>query len=105
VVGGRDQLKYNNWCDELVAPKCPHYQAYDRTANQQWQGDWGAVADSLEYLFMGHYFDEEFDVDIGNVTLELAREGVEWICDRWGHVPVFIEPSVKQQLEVTLPEN
>jgi hypothetical protein len=76
-----------------------------REANQQWQGDWSDVEGSLEYLFMGHYFDEEFGVDIGNVTLELAREGVEWICDRWGHVPVFIEPSVKQQLEVTLPEN
>jgi hypothetical protein len=76
-----------------------------REVNQQWQGDWSNVEGSLERLFMGDYFDEEFDVDIDNVTLELAREGVEWICDRWGHVPVFIEPNVEQQFGSTLPEN
>jgi hypothetical protein len=76
-----------------------------REANQKWKGDWRAVCNDLEYLFLGDYFDEEFGVDIGNVTLELAREGVEWICDRWGHVPVFIKPSVDQQSESTLLED
>jgi hypothetical protein len=76
-----------------------------REANQQWQGDWEAVADSLEHLFMGYYFDEEFDVNVGNVTLDLARKGVEWICGKWGHVPVFIEPNVDKQFGLNLPED
>jgi hypothetical protein len=68
-----------------------------REANPQWRGGWGSVRDDLEHLFLGDYFDDEFDVALDAVTLGLAREGIDWICGEWGHVPVFIEPNVEQQ--------
>lgn len=59
--------------------------------NPEWEGNWSALEDALGHVFLGDYFAEEHDVENQDVTLEMLRDGVEALCDRWDYIPVFVD--------------